>query len=485
MRRAEAMKTTGRVAVAVLGLAVAGGIPVRAQAPGPSPTGPAALPGAAASPLFGGVPEGTATSEELALSLPDALQRALARNLGAVEAVQSVRLAESARNKVRADLLPNLTGHVAETRQKINLAAFGFTGFPGLGDFPDIVGPFNVFDARVGVTQSVFDLHALEAVRAEAQNVRAAKDAYENTRDLVVLVTGNLYIRAAAAARLQQAAQAEEEAAERLYRLAADRKQAGVVAGIEVLRAQVDLQRRKERALAAANQVAKAKLDLARAIGLPLGQRFALTDIMTFSAPPPLTFEQALARAYDARADLKESRHRVAAALAARRAARGEALPSVGVSADYGAIGNSPSDAKATYTLGAAVRVPLFEGGRVAARVLAADAALEQRRAEEAELRARIRYEVEGAYLDLSSGAARVEAARAAVSLADEQLRQAEDRFRAGVAGNIEVVQAQDALAAAHEAEIGAVYDHNVAKASLARSLGIAEEAFAQFLRGQ
>ena len=435
--------------------------------------------------LLGGVPEGAATAEPIPLSLPDALGRALRRNLGVVEATQAVRLARAARDEARADLLPGLNARLSETRQKVNLAAFGFSGFPGLPDVPTVVGPFNVFDARAALTQRVLDLHALERSRAQSHNVRAAEYAFEDTRGLAVLVAGSLYLRAAAAQSSLDAAREQREAAEALHRIALDRKQAGVVAGIEVLRAQVQLQQRRERELAAANAVEKTKLDLARAIGLPLGQRFTLTDAADFAAAPTLSVQEALARAYESRADWKEAMARVRAADALRRAARGELLPSVSVSADYGQIGPNLAEARGTYTLNASVRVPVFEGGRAHARVSQAEAALEQRRAEAEDVRARIHYEVQGAFLDLSSSAARVQASGAAVELAREQVRQAQDRFAAGITGNIEVVQAQDALATARDAYVASVYDHNLAKASLARSLGLVEEAFAQFLRGQ
>jgi outer membrane protein TolC len=401
-----------------------------------------------------------------------------------MEGTQAVRLARAARDETRADLLPNLTAHVSETREKVNLAAFGFSGLPGFPDLPTIVGPFNVFDARAAVTQTVLDLHALEKARAGSHSLRAAELAFENTRDLVVLVAGNLYLRVAAAWSSLVAAQEQTAAAVALREVAVDRKQAGVVAGIEVLRAEVQLQQRRERELAAANQVEKAKLDLARAIGLPLGQRFTITDAVAFSPPPPLTVDDAERRAYESRADWKEAQSRVRAAEALRRAARGESLPSLSVSADYGQIGPTLAEARGTYTLNASLHVPVFEGGRAQARVAQAEAALEQRRAEAEDVRARIHYEVQAAFLDLSSAAARVEAAGSALGLAREQVRQAQDRFAAGVTGNIEVVQAQDAMAAAHEAYVTSVYDHNVAKASLARSLGLVEEAFVQFLGG-
>jgi len=432
-------------ALAALSLLVAPA-PARAQAPA-EPRRTATderRPTAASVPLMlqGAVPEGEPSTEELPLSLRDAIARGLRQNLGVLETSQAVRQARATRDEKRADILPNLSGHVSETREKINLAAFGFTGLPGTENFPTIVGPFNVFDARLAVSQTVFDVHALQRVRAESHNLRAAQFAAENTRDLVVLVVGNLYLRVGAAESQLTAAREQRAAADSLFQLASDRKSAGLVAGIEVLRAQVQLQQRKERELSAANQLEKAKLDLARAIGLPLGQRFAITDRLTFTPPPPMTVEQAMTRAYEARADWKEAQARLQAAEASRRSARGELLPTLNVGADYGQIGPSLGEAEGTFTLNATVRVPLFEGGRAQARVAEADAVLEQRRAEARELQARIHYEVEAAFLDLSSAAARVEVAQSAAELATQQLEQAQDRFKAGVAGNIDVVQA-------------------------------------------
>ena len=209
-----------------------------------------------------------------------------------------------------------------------------------------------------------------------------------------------------------------------------------------------------------------------------------LTDTMPSPEPPPLAVDEALQRAFLARADWKAAEARVRAAEDARRSARGEALPGLSLGADYGAIGQTVGGALATYTLGAAVRVPLFQGGRVAGRVLAADAALESARALREDLRGRIDYEVRTATLDLQSALARRGVAEEAERLAHEQLRQAQDRFAAGVASNLDVVQAQQAAAAAEEDTISAAYDVNLARANMARGLGMAEEGFRQLVRG-
>src|SRR5258708_28594531 len=158
--------------------------------------GPAAIAQDAPSSVFqGGLPTGEATSDELALSLPEAVDRGLHYNLGLILGREDVRAAQGARGEARADLLPQLRAGLLETRQKINLASFGFTGFPGL---PEVVGPFNVFDARAFVSQSVLDLKALHHARAASKELRAAEHEERNTRELVVLACAWLYLQTGA-----------------------------------------------------------------------------------------------------------------------------------------------------------------------------------------------------------------------------------------------------------------------------------------------
>lgn len=431
--------------------------------------------------LLGSVASGRVTAEVLPLSLPEAIERGLRHNLALLLSEQGVRRARGARWEALSDLLPHFEARFAATRQKINLEAFGFTNFPGV---PTLIGPFNVFDSRLLVSQKVLDLEALYKTRAEREALEAARYSYQDTRDLVVLVCGNLYLQALAEESRIEAARSEVETARALHELASDRKSAGLSPAIDVLRAEVELASRKQQLIAAESRFDRAKLSLARAIGLPLGQAFRLTDRMPEAPAPVLSVEEALRRAYDGRADWKSALAAVRAAEASRKSALGDTLPTIDVTADYGAIGQTIGGALATYSLGAAVRVPLLKGGHVAGKLLAADAVLEARRASLEDLRGAIDYEVRTAALDLRAAAERVGVAQGALSLAREQLQQAQDRFEAGVANNIDVVQAQEAVAAATESHISSVYDHNFAKAALARALGVAEEAYLLFLRG-
>jgi outer membrane protein TolC len=433
-------------------------------------------------PLFGGVPTGEATPGPIPLSLSDAIDRALTRNLALVLAEQGVRSARGLQKEALGDVLPHVNGRLSAVRQKLSLEAFGFTGFPGIDD--PVVGPFNVFDSRLFLSEDL-DLKGLQKARAEGQRVEAARWTYQDTRELVVLVAGSLYLRTLAEQSRVEAAQAEAEAARALHKLAVDRKAAGMVPGVDVLRAEVELRSREQRVIAAETRRARAKLDLSRAIGLPLGQDIQLTDSMPPPVFPPLTVEQSLAMAYAQRSDWKAAQARVRAAEAARQSARGEGLPGVTLGADYGAIGQTYSGARSTYTLAGAVKVPIFQGGLVAGKVLAADAALKAAQANLDDLRGRIDYDVRVAGLELKSASDRQAVAENAQALAREQLRQAQDRFAAGVANNVDVILAQEAVARAEEDLISSVYDHNLARATLGRAVGMAEEGFRQLVRGK
>jgi outer membrane protein TolC len=442
------------------------------------PTGSGGPPG----PLGGSIPAGTVTAGALPLSLADAIDRGLRYNLALVLAEQNVRSARGNRQEALGDVLPHLTGRFGAVRQKISLEAFGFSGFPGIES--NIIGPFNVFDSRLFVSEDL-DIKNLEKVRAEARRVDAARWSYQDTRELVVLVTGNLYLRALAEESRIANARAELETARTLHELALHRKAAGLVPGIDVLRAEVELRSREQRLIDAETRVTRSKLDLARAIGLPLAQEIQLTDPMPAPVVPPFTTEQAVEMAFANRSDYKAAQARVEAARAARRSAAGEGLPGVRLDADYGAIGQTIGGAQSTYTLVGALRVPLFQGGRVAGKVTEADAALRSAEASVQDLRGRIDYDVRVAELALKAAADRHSVAERARELAREQLRQAQDRFAAGVANNLDVVQAQETAAGAEEDVISSIYDLNLGRASLGRALGLAEQGFRQLVRGQ
>ena len=292
----------------------------------------------------------------------------------------------------------------------------------------------------------------------------------------------NLYLEAVTAASRIEVVAAQQQTATALLTQAQDLKASGLVAGIDVLRADVEVQTLRQRRVAAENDAAKAKLRLARAIGLPPGQAVILADAIPYEPLAAVTLEEALRDAHEHRPDYLASRDRLSAAESEASAANAELLPSLRVDADYGTIGQTVSGAHPTYAIGATVRVPVFEGGKTQARKIEAGALVRQRRAEYDDLRGRIDLEVREAMLDVTSAAQELEAADATLALATQQLAQARDRFSAGVVGNLEVTEAQEALADAADSRLDVLYRHNLAKASLARAVGTAEQAVSAYI---
>jgi outer membrane protein TolC len=429
----------------------------------------------------GSVPSGATAGPSFPLSLDEALRRGLQYNLGAIGYSNGIRQAEGVRRVVRSELMPNVSGDLLVTGAQTSLAALGFTGFGAVG-FPSVVGPFHYFDLRAGVAQSIFDLTRRRNYRSAQESVRSTQFSAQDARDLIVLAVTGGYLQVVSAVTRVTTVQAQVATAQATYQQAVDRHNAGVAPLIDVTRTQVELQTQQQRLTSVQNDLAKLKIAMGRLIGLPPGQEFTLSDMVPFSPLTTITLEQALAGAYQHRADLKAAESQVRAAELTRKAAVAERYPSVSVGADYGVIGANPANSHGTFNVTGAVRMPIFTGGRIAGDIEQADAGLSQRRSEYQDLRGRIDAEIRTTFLDLTSAASQVGVAESNRGLAQQTLTQARDRFAAGVADTLEVVQAQETVAAAEQDYISALYAHNVAKATLARALGQADQNIRQFL---
>jgi outer membrane protein TolC len=416
------------------------------------------------------------------LSLADVLDRGLRYNLGLLLSQQGSQEVRAAHVRALSELLPDVRAHVTESGQQINLLALGvpLSFFRGLST---IAGPFAVFDAR-GTAVETLSFGALNILRASRESFTASQFDVRNARDLVVLFVGAGYIQVLSDEARITAIQSQLVTAQNLYRQAVDMRSAGVIAAIDVLRAQVEMQNQQQRLVAAQNDFEKAKLALARAIGLPISQPFRLTTQAPYRANPTINLEQALARALSSRSDYLSLQAMQRAAELSRRAASAERLPSLQINADYGVLGLRPNFSHGTFTTAATLSVPIFEGGRITADEAAAEAVLKQRQEQTQDASVRVEYEVRSAFLDLASASQQVEVARSSVQLATDQLRQAQDRFAAGVTNNIEVIQAQESLALTNESYIASLLAHNLAKLALARALGDTESAVKQYLGG-
>jgi outer membrane protein TolC len=443
------------------------------------------LPGALEGSSFSGSVPGKAVPGVIPLSLQETIDRGLKQNLGALLSNTDIRAARGQRWEQLSALLPHATLSPYVAASKINLGELGLTTLPGAISIPSSVGPFSYFDSRATVTQSLFDWKSINATRAATQNVKSAEYSYKDARDLVVLAVGFVYLQAIADEARIETSEAQVKTAQALFDQANDQVNSGTSPAIDALRAKVELQTRQQQLIQAKNTLAIQKLTIARVIGLAPGQEFELTDKSPYQPIEGITVDEAVKRAYDSRSDYKAAMADVRAAQFSRRAATAGYLPSLSFNADYGAAGAHPSTATQVFDVRGTLTIPILQGGAVHGDVLQADARLEQSRDRLDNLRAQIDSDVRTALLNLQSSEEQVNVARSSVDLSEETLVQSRDRFTAGVADTVEVVQSQEAVAAAHEQYISSLYSYNYAKISLARAIGMAEAGVKEYFKGK
>lgn len=435
----------------------------------------------ATDPSFrGSIVRDKATTGVLDLTLDDAMQRGLRNNLGLVLQSANEKSAAGQRLQQFQALLPTVTGQASIEVQQVNLAAFGLK-FPGI---KPIVGPFQVVDFRAYLTQNLINVQALENYIAAKHNFAAAKLTAEDARDLVVLTVGNAYLLCIADAARIASVKAEMDTSKVSLDQANDAHEAGTSPRLDVLRAQVDYQNVQQNLIATTNQYEKDKLNLARAIGLPLDQKFRLVDIAPFAALDAPDAEAAFQQALKQRKDLAAAAESLKAAQSAKKAAWAEQLPAASFSGDFGDLGTTPAHSHGTYTATGEVTAPILQIAKTRGDALVTGAQVDQAQARLSDQVQQVNADIRGSILDIQSAAKLVDATKSNADLAREALSEAQQRFRAGVDTSLAVSQALTTSEQANDQYISALYQHNVAKLALARALGVASTNYKNYVNG-
>ncbi len=427
---------------------------------------------------FGSVPSGPATTELLHLSLRDAITMAMKYNLGQIETGENARIARGQRLRALSALLPEVTAGAAENVEQLSLATLGIR----IAQIPRVIGPFSYSTVQATARQTLFSFESIQRFQAARTAEQAAQLTYTDTLDVITLIVGNAYLLVIEANSRIVAAEAQVRNAQALYNQAVEQLQAGTSPRIDVTRSGVQLHTEQYNLSIARNNFEIAKLNLSRAIGLPLGQRFDLADQIPYADLNPPTVDDALSRAYKGRSDFRSALTSVKSAQQQLSAVRGERYPVLAVNGDYGVQGPRPDRLHGEFAFQAGVSVPVFTGGRIKGYITEAEAALRQRKAEAENLRGQVDYDVRTAFLNLQAAKEQVAVARQNVELANENLSRSQERFAAGVTDSVEVVQAQQSLVSANDQYISALYSHNLSKLQLARALGVARTDYSRYL---
>lgn len=434
----------------------------------------------------GSVPADQVPPGPVHLTLQDAVKLGLTANLGVLTADETARASRAQRLSALSNLLPSISVDASETSTQINLAAFGFKFNlpPGSGfSIPTVVGPFQYSQLLGNLSQSVWDPVQRRNWHASQESERASTLSARDAREIVVLAVAGAYLQTIATAARAGSQRAQVENAQAVYHQAEVRKEAGTNARIDVTRTLVELQGQQQRLNALDSDLRKQKLALARLIGLPLDRELILSDQLAFNPPAVPEASGAVQQAFQKRWDLQAAASQVRAAEIVVSAAHAERLPSASLNADYGLLG-SPTNNHGVYTVTGAVNVPVYQGGRVKADIAQAEATLHQRQAELADQRGRVEQDVRTALIELETAIGEVRLAENNRGFANETLREARDRFNAGVTTTVEVVQAQEQVASAESDYISGLFAFDLARVSLSRAMGEAETDLPTLLSG-
>ncbi len=421
------------------------------------------------------------SADTLHLTLQQSVALALKQNPTQQIAVLTAAESVQDKNISRSDLLPQASMHLADSANRLNLQS-EFGGKPLVPEFqfPGHIGPYQIFSVGPNFGSSILDLSLWKNYQASRSAVDASQANSLSTREQVILLVVSQYIGTLRAVANVEASKSRVDLAQALYDQAADLQKEGVGTGIDTLRANVELQNEKQRLIEAENDRDASLFGLSKLLNLDPRQKIMLADSLGFFETPQPEVESSIDSALASRQEWKALLAQEKEVHYQRQASQFSRLPSLRFDGDWAELGTSANTIIPTYQYQASVNFLLFTSGRIHAEIVKANLEVQKLQQQKADLRNQIALDVKTSLLNLDSARSEVQVANLGVDLAKEEVSQARDRFKAGVANNIEVISAQDSLARANDNQIEALYRFNQARADFARSVGQMEKTYSK-----
>jgi len=417
----------------------------------------------------------TTADTTIHLTLAEAVRLAAQQNTAVQSARYRVEAAQARVTQTRADLLPNVSGLATERRTTLNsAAAFPIElPVPGIDPRGTILGPLDVFDARARLNQNLFDAAALARVKSAKTGVAAADAGVGQSADVAAATAANAYLGVLRADATYRARLQDSTLAADLLRIAQDQLKAGTGVALDVTRARAQLTGARAELIVARNDRDRTRIDLARTLSLPLVNIVLEDSLASLPTNVATTEQAALDAAFQNRNDLRALELQAQSARQQASAIKKEALPTVGVLADYGLSQRNGRSYLPTYDLGLSLTLPIFDGFRREGRVEEQTSTARDLENRARDLRVQVEADVRTAVLNLASSTEAVAAARERLALAEQEVSQARERFQAGVAGNADVITAALSLNAARTLLVDALTSYQASRVALARAQGV------------
>jgi outer membrane protein TolC len=404
------------------------------------------------------------------LNLKNAAEMALKNNLTTLLADART---EEARGRVRQSisyLLPHVLLNIQQTRvYRENLASMGFPSF-------GVIGPYNAFDGRIHLVQQIFDWGAIKQLQAEQINIKIAQLDEELAAKQVRSAVSLAYLAALSAEEELAAAKADLDLARQLLKLGRHQNVAGLAKGIDVARFETREAEEDVRCLQATMDLRKSFIELDRVIGLPLDTNVKLTDSMGFVLEHILPVSEEIDFADQNRTELKIAHERIQYHEFKLKEAKSQRWPTVGFMGDYGLDGDTPNNSLPSVgEIGVVLNMPIFDGGMISGETKTAESNRRQSQLIFDDLGKQVQEDVRLALQSLTISAKQVKAAKKVFALANRELEMSRDLFSAGIGDNIEVINAQTALARSRQQYVSMLFQYNMARVNLYSALGNVE----------
>lgn len=414
------------------------------------------------------------------LSLGDAARVAARNSAGALTAQARVSEARGRVTERRADLLPNISATGFQGVRTFNTASFGIT-FPSPAGQPpffdpngEVPPPVRSVDYRGRVTQPLLDFGAIARLRSARAAVTASSAEATAASEQAAAQAALAYLRALRAADDYRARSEDSVLAADLVKVAQAQLQAGTGIALDVTRARAQLASTRSQLIASRAARDRTRLELARALNLPLNTRVALADSLgALDSTGVVTDEQtAIRRALSNRPDLLAAQARASAARQTVSSVRAERLPTLSFVGDDGVNGKNYGHLLNTYDYALELTVPILDGFRREGRVQEQQGVVREAEIQQRDIEQQAAADVRGSLIDLRAAAEQVDATNERLALAQQEVTQARERFSAGVAGNADVITALLSLTTARTAVIDAQTNYQTARVALARAQG-------------
>jgi outer membrane protein TolC len=408
------------------------------------------------------------------LSLSQALEIALSNNTNIREAQARFDQSAGQTEKSKSALLPQLDFRARQGLMTINLQGAGID-IPGASG---VQGPFGSMDARLTLTLDLLNIASRQSWKSYSSRLESSRFQIGNAREAVTLNVVGAYLQALRLKATRDALNEQTRLANDLYKLTSDRATQGVSSPLDANRAKQQANALEQQRLEAEQSYVAAKLELATLLHANITDDFEVADTAAYGAGQSMDRDTTIKLALLSRPDYLAAESTVKATELETKSINSERLPTFKITADDGQSGSTPVHNNNTYRVQGTLSIPILTSGRISGDLHDAEGRLREASAQRDQLRAQIEADVLNAISGVEWAMKQAAVSVENVGLSRQELELSRERFTQGVTDNTEVVNAQDRVSRADDANIRAQYTLGLSRANLARASGGAESTY-------